>query len=71
MATRTKAKAETAPVREGYGTTAEVAEYTGFKVGTLRNWRWRGGGPEFTGRGAGVRYAWDDVERWMRERKRP
>jgi hypothetical protein len=70
MATKTKAKSETTSAREGYGTTAEVAEYIGFKPATLRNWRWRGGGPPFTGRMHGVRYAWADVDHWMRERSK-
>jgi hypothetical protein len=66
MATKTQPKATTQ--REGYGTTAEVADYTGFAPATLRNWRSRGGGPPFTGRRNGVRYAWADVDRWMAER---
>lgn len=54
--------------RKGYGTTQQVAEHIGFSPVTLRKWRWQRTGPPFTGSGSGVRYAWADVEAWMRDR---
>lgn len=58
--------ARAASQRRGYATVAEVAAYTGFKIKTLYNYRYRGGGPPFTGKGRGVRYPWDGVDAWMR-----
>ncbi|MDL4812725.1 helix-turn-helix domain-containing protein [Actinomadura opuntiae] len=65
----------TGPALVGYATSAQVAEYTGFSPNTLRKWRsqrrhGKDAGPDFTGQGAGVRYPWPEVERFMRERGR-
>lgn len=54
--------------RRGWATSREVADYTGFTIGTLRVWRSSGKGPPFTGRDKGVRYLWADVDRWIKER---
>jgi hypothetical protein len=54
--------------REPLAKPAEVAEYTGYTVGTLRKWRCQGDGPSFIGRGHGVRYRWADVEKWLKAR---
>ncbi|GAA4225918.1 hypothetical protein GCM10022254_09040 [Actinomadura meridiana] len=55
-------------IPKGWGTRAEVAEYTGLSVQTLANLHVHGQGPPSTGRGRGLRYPWPGVERWMRER---
>lgn len=55
--------------RPGYATPREAAEYTGFTVETLRVWRCTGKGPEFCGRGRGVRYRWADIDAFMEARK--
>jgi phage terminase Nu1 subunit (DNA packaging protein) len=60
--------ATTRTVPKGWATRAEVAEYTGLAVQTLANLKAQGQGPPCKGRGRGLRYAWADVERWMRER---
>lgn len=54
--------------RPGWATPQQAAEYTGFKVSTLRVWRSTGKGPRFTGRGHGVRYRWADLDAYMESR---
>lgn len=51
--------------REPLATSREVADYLGYSIGTLRNWRSQGRGPRFIGRKDGVRYRWRDVEAWL------
>ncbi|WP_242892652.1 helix-turn-helix domain-containing protein [Actinomadura litoris] len=63
-----RAEASRPSVPKGFGTTDEVAQYTGFSPGTLRNWRAQGKGPRFTGRNGNVRYRWSEVDRWMQDR---
>jgi hypothetical protein len=59
----------TATWREPLATPAEAAAYLRRSPKTLRNWRAKGEGPRFTGRGPGVRYRWPDVEKWLREQQ--
>lgn len=48
----------------------EVAEYLGFTRQQLAQMRYLGTGPAFTKpSGRQVRYAWDDVDRWLEGRK--
>ncbi|WP_198679475.1 helix-turn-helix domain-containing protein [Thermomonospora amylolytica] len=47
-------------------TPAEAAAYLRRSPKTLRNWRSRGIGPKYTGRGHGVRYRRDDLDAWIR-----
>jgi hypothetical protein len=51
-----------------------AAKVLGFAVGTLQQWRVRGGGPPFYKFGAGkqgsVRYNLDEVRVWMMEHRR-
>ena len=51
--------------REPLATTAQVAEYLGRSPQTLRWWRSTGQGPTYSGRYAGVRYRWADVDAWL------
>jgi excisionase family DNA binding protein len=53
--------------REALGSIAEVAEYLGYSVQTLYNWRNKGIGPRGIRVGGRVRYRWSDVERWLDE----
>jgi hypothetical protein len=59
----------TATVPTGWATSQEAAEYLGFKLRTLANWRSQGKGPHFektgTGRPARIRYRWADLDAWM------
>lgn len=47
-----------------------AAELLGLSVRTLQKWRLRGGGPAFLKLGHAVRYDLEDVERFVRERRR-
>ena len=49
-------------------TPPECGEYLSLDVRTLANWRCDGRGPPFRKIGGRVRYALDDLERWMRSR---
>jgi len=51
-------------------TTPEAAEYVGLSPATLETLRTRGGGPVFAKLGARVVYEKDDLDRWLKERKR-
>jgi hypothetical protein len=44
---------------------AAVAEKLGVTVGTLANWRWRSVGPPYYAVGAMIRYADDEIDRWI------
>ena len=55
----------TVVVREGWATPQEAADYLGFSVLTLKNWRSQGKGPRFSKPGRAVRYRWTDLEAWM------
>lgn len=61
-------------IRDGneFMTTAEVAEFLGFAVITIRKWRTEGVGPPFTKivGGRGIRYRRADVEDFMKQGRR-
>lgn len=42
-----------------------AADRLGVTAGTLRNWRWRGGGPPFVRIGRTVRYRLVDLALWL------
>jgi len=46
---------------------AEVAEYMGVPVDTLKRWRLVRRGPKWIPVGRHVRYRWVDVEAWLDE----
>ena len=48
----------------------EVAEYLNVASGTLRQWRHVRRGPPFHSIGGVVRYSLEDVNNWLRERRR-
>jgi predicted site-specific integrase-resolvase len=48
----------------------EAAEDLGLSVHTLRGWRVKGEGPEFTKCGGAVRYAPEQLEKYKQERAR-
>lgn len=51
-------------------TPTELAERLGVSVGTLANWRLRGGGPAYIKlSGRAVRYRPAAVEKWIQERE--
>ncbi len=58
--------------KPGYGTTVEVAAYTGYSAGYLANLRSKGEGPKCAqpggGRGHKALYLWADVDAWMTSR---
>lgn len=47
-----------------------LADALGFSRGTLRNWRWRGGGPRFIKHGSHVMYPGEEVGNWMLQRNK-
>jgi hypothetical protein len=51
-------------------TTREAAEYLGMKPNTLEIWRGKGTGPHFYKYDGPVRYAKEDLDAWLDERKR-
>lgn len=46
-------------------TSAEAAVYLARNRRTLANWRAKGEGPGFVGRGQGVRYELAELDRWI------
>ena len=46
-------------------TAAQVEEMTGIKEKTLANWRSQGRGPQYHKVGKIIRYALEEIERWM------
>ena len=52
-------------------TPKEVADFLGGEIteDTLKDWRYKGTGPLFMPVGRHVRYDWDDVEAWLRDRR--
>jgi excisionase family DNA binding protein len=57
-------------VRQPLGTSPEVADYLQVSVRTLDDWAYRGEGPEFSYVGQQRRYRWEDVDKYLAERKR-
>jgi hypothetical protein len=58
-------------VKRPLATPEELSEYLGdISVDTLKDWRYRGGGPKWIPVGKHVRYDWDDVEAWLDARRR-
>lgn len=51
--------------RTGMARASELAAFLQKKEQTLANWRWRGKGPRYVGRGRGLRYDWADVGEWL------
>ncbi|MBN8661084.1 MAG: helix-turn-helix domain-containing protein [Candidatus Obscuribacter phosphatis] len=51
-------------------TDEELATVLNIPVRTLRNFRYRGGGPKFVKIGASVKYQMIDVEEWLNANKR-
>ncbi len=60
-----KWKIKGAYVMQKLMTENEVADITGFKITTLRQWRYNGDGPRFIKIGRSVRYLYTDVEAWI------
>lgn len=58
-------------VRREWLSTTELAERTGYTVGTLATMRWQGKGPAFDHIGRTVIYWLDEVKRWEASRKSP
>lgn len=50
-------------------TPLEVATFLQKPVGTLRQWRHLGIGPQYMKIGRDVRYRWDAIERWLDDQK--
>lgn len=48
----------------------ELAAVLNIPVRTLRNFRYRGGGPKFVKIGASVRYLMSDVDAWLNANKK-
>ena len=48
-------------------TPKQVAEYLQVPERTLTIWRYKGTGPRYASVGRHVRYAWRDVEDWIRQ----
>jgi len=46
----------------------ELSEYLGVPLGTIYNWRYRGGGPPAVKIGRHVRYVPATVRKWVAER---
>ena len=46
-------------------TQEEVAEYLGYSVGTVENWRYRKVGPDYIKAEGGIRYRPAAVEKWL------
>jgi len=46
-----------------------AAEFTGFAVQTLRNWRFLGKGPPYLKIGRSVRYQLDDLDAFLSDRR--
>jgi excisionase family DNA binding protein len=55
--------------RRPLATSPEVAAYLRVSERTLDDWAYRGGGPEFSRVGQQRRYRWEDVERYLTERR--
>ena len=55
--------------RRPLATSLEVAAYLQVSQRTLDDWAYRGGGPEFSRVGQQRRYRWEDVERYLTERR--
>jgi len=57
------------PRRTPLATSPEVAAYLNVSERTLDDWAYRGGGPEFTYAGQQRRYRWEDVDKYLAERR--
>lgn len=56
--------------RTGLARPPEVAEYLGMSVAALATQRYRGDGPAYVRLSArAIRYRWEDVDAWLRERE--
>ena len=53
------------PSRRPLATPEEVSEYLQISIDTLKDWRYRGGGPKWKPVGRHPRYKWDDVDEWF------
>ena len=62
---RKSRRAETLAPPTDYFNEPEAATYTRTPAGTLRNMRWRGGGPRFLRVGRSIRYRRDWCDEWM------
>ena len=51
--------------RRPLATPVQIAEYLEIPEPTLRQWRHKGTGPQWTRVGRHVRYRWSDVEAWL------
>ena len=52
-------------------TLQETAEFLRVSSSTLRNWRWKGEGPDGYKVGGRVVFAVEDIERWLLSRRDP
>lgn len=56
-------------MRKPLASRTEVAEYLGVPPATLAGWAYRSEGPPYTRVGRYTRYRWEDVDRWLDERR--
>lgn len=56
--------------RRPLATPDDLAEFLGVPRHTLDVWRSRGLGPAWSKVGRHVRYAWEDIEKWLAEQRR-
>lgn len=52
--------------KRALATPAEVAEFYQVEETTLKSWRYRGIGPEYTKVNSLIRYDWDEVEAFVK-----
>ena len=62
-----------AKIRQWLGmmTPTELSQALGVHVGTLKQWRYRGVGPDYTVAERRVYYTYSDVEEYLRKNRRP
>lgn len=51
--------------RRPLATPIQLAEYLEIPETTLKQWRHKGTGPQWTRVGRHVRYRWPDIDRWL------
>lgn len=67
MTHASSAVAENSAPAQVCGSDKDVEARFGFKAGTLRTWRYKGGGPPYSKPGRSVVYFFADVEAWLRD----
>ncbi|MCC3305534.1 helix-turn-helix transcriptional regulator [Sneathiella sp. HT1-7] len=67
--TQTNIKENSADINDGLINEKQAAEYLGYTVRALQNWRVRGGGPKFVRISPrSIRYRLRDLDAWIDER---